>query len=78
MEKPKHNSAAANDITVLQRMASASVGGLLTSLLVTPFDVVKNRLQAMPPPARRTVAPPAPLAPHVCDIPTSCSHFKVS
>lgn len=33
------------ELTLPQRMASASVGALLTSLLVTPLDVVKTRLQ---------------------------------
>jgi len=37
------------DISITQRMTAASLGGLLTSLLVTPFDVVKNRLQAQSP-----------------------------
>lgn len=33
-------------ITLRQQMASACAGALLTSLLMTPFDVVKTRLQA--------------------------------
>ena len=54
-------------ITIPQRMACATVGGILTSLLVTPFDVVKNRLQAQ---TNVAVA-------HVCDVPASCTHYKV-
>ncbi|VEU19769.1 DEKNAAC100831 [Brettanomyces naardenensis] len=34
-----------NDITLSQRMGSACVGSVLTSLVVTPFDVVRIRLQ---------------------------------
>uniref|UniRef100_A0A0N4Z2M6 Mitochondrial carrier protein n=1 Tax=Parastrongyloides trichosuri TaxID=131310 RepID=A0A0N4Z2M6_PARTI len=34
-----------DEITVFQQMASASVGGLLTSLSMNPMDVVKVRLQ---------------------------------
>lgn len=34
------------ELNWMQRVASASVGALLTSLLVTPLDVVKTRLQA--------------------------------
>lgn len=34
-----------NDLTLSQRMLSACTGSLLTSLVVTPFDVVKIRLQ---------------------------------
>lgn len=35
-----------NGITPLQQMAASCSGAILTSLLVTPFDVVKIRLQA--------------------------------
>ncbi|TID15734.1 hypothetical protein CANINC_004263 [Pichia inconspicua] len=34
-----------NDLTLSQRMLSACTGSLLTSLVVTPFDVVRIRLQ---------------------------------
>ncbi|KAG7820873.1 hypothetical protein KL942_000162 [Ogataea angusta] len=34
-----------SDITIAQRMLSACTGSLLTSLVVTPFDVVRIRLQ---------------------------------
>lgn len=34
------------DITVLQRMLSATAGSLLTGLLVTPLDVVRVRVQS--------------------------------
>ncbi|KAJ1530103.1 hypothetical protein HK096_008416, partial [Nowakowskiella sp. JEL0078] len=33
-------------ISTLQRMLSACSGALMTSLLVTPFDVVKTRMQS--------------------------------
>lgn len=36
----------AKGITPLQQMASSCVGALATSLLMTPLDVVKTRLQA--------------------------------
>lgn len=39
-------AAPGDSLTLAQRAASASVGALLTSLLVTPLDVVKTRLQA--------------------------------
>lgn len=43
-----------DEITVTQRMVSATVGSVLTSLLVTPLDVVRVRLQSQtqptPPP----------------------------
>lgn len=43
-----------DEITVTQRMVSATVGSVLTSLLVTPLDVVRVRLQSqnqpIPPP----------------------------
>lgn len=55
----KQNTAAmspsgTDEITVTQRMVSATVGSLLTSLLVTPLDVVRVRLQSQNP------SPPAP------------------
>eukprot|EP00039_Didymoeca_costata_P026626 m.16257 g.16257 ORF g.16257 m.16257 type:complete len:335 (-) comp5642_c0_seq2:890-1894(-) len=37
---------ATDEITPMQRMASSSIGAVLTSMIVTPFDVVKTRLQA--------------------------------
>ncbi|CAK7208397.1 Carrier protein, mitochondrial [Sporothrix bragantina] len=39
-------AAEAPEITVLQRMLSATSGSLLTGLLVTPLDVVRVRLQS--------------------------------
>ena len=33
-------------LTIVQRMVSATAGAVLTSLMVTPFDVIKTRLQA--------------------------------
>ncbi len=36
------------NVTLTQRMLSACSGSLVTSLLVTPLDVVKTRLQAQP------------------------------
>lgn len=38
-----------NEITIAQRMVSATVGSVLTSLLVTPLDVVRVRLQSQNP-----------------------------
>ncbi|ODV85684.1 hypothetical protein CANARDRAFT_7062 [[Candida] arabinofermentans NRRL YB-2248] len=40
-----HESSKPHDITLSQRMISACFGSILTSLLVTPFDVVRIRLQ---------------------------------
>ena len=51
-------SAKPDEITVAQRMVSATVGSLLTSLLVTPLDVVRVRLQSQNAP----VAPPLNLS----------------
>lgn len=51
IQEVKYNKNANNRskwngcITLPQRMASACVGSVLTSLLVTPFDVVRIRLQ---------------------------------
>ncbi|KCV68557.1 hypothetical protein H696_04849 [Fonticula alba] len=44
--------------TTRQRMLSASLGSLVTSLVVTPLDVAKIRLQARP--ATAAAAPPTP------------------
>ncbi|KAL2044947.1 hypothetical protein N7G274_002722 [Stereocaulon virgatum] len=41
---------AAVDISAMQKMLSAVSGSLLTSLLVTPLDVVRVRLQSQPKP----------------------------
>ncbi|KAF7559308.1 hypothetical protein G7046_g4843 [Stylonectria norvegica] len=43
------------DITAAQKMLSATSGSLLTSLLATPLDVVRVRLQSQKPPPRSTV-----------------------
>ncbi|OWB69761.1 hypothetical protein B5S33_g4600 [[Candida] boidinii] len=40
-----NNNISNHDITLYQRMISACTGSLLTSLVVTPFDVVRIRLQ---------------------------------
>ncbi|KUJ24652.1 mitochondrial carrier [Mollisia scopiformis] len=42
------------DITATQKMISAMSGSLLTSLLVTPLDVVRVRLQSQPTPSPLT------------------------
>ncbi|KAK5133043.1 hypothetical protein LTR08_008248 [Meristemomyces frigidus] len=47
-----------NDISIMQRMASAVTGSVLTSLLVTPLDVVRVRLQAQPSPSPTARLPP--------------------
>ncbi|KAH3664173.1 hypothetical protein OGAPHI_004887 [Ogataea philodendri] len=41
----RSESLSGSDITITQRMLSACTGSLLTSLVVTPFDVVRIRLQ---------------------------------
>ncbi|GAA6025812.1 hypothetical protein JCM10207_000642, partial [Rhodosporidiobolus poonsookiae] len=46
--------------TERDKMIAASVGALLTSLTMTPFDVIKTRLQTAPPSA----PPPAAAPPH--------------
>jgi len=43
------SGSADTDITVSQRMMSATLGSVLTSLLVTPLDVVRVRLQSQSP-----------------------------
>ena len=43
------SSVGSEEITVTQRMVSATVGSVLTSLLVTPLDVVRVRLQSQNP-----------------------------
>lgn len=43
------SASGSDEITVTQRMVSASVGSVLTSLLVTPLDVVRVRLQSQSP-----------------------------
>jgi solute carrier family 25 protein 39/40 len=48
------NGSSAVDITATQKMVSAMSGSLLTSLLVTPLDVVRVRLQSQKAP-RSTV-----------------------
>lgn len=51
-------SGGQDEITVTQRMISATVGSVLTSLLVTPLDVVRVRLQSQTQPE----APPLNLS----------------
>jgi len=34
------------ELTVVQRMISATAGALITSMMVTPFDVIKTRMQS--------------------------------
>lgn len=45
MKDPSSETLAGTGITLTQRMASACIGSVLTSVLVTPFDVVRIRLQ---------------------------------
>jgi len=55
------------DLNVSERIISASVGAICTSLLVTPLDVVKTRLQAQ---AREFVGEP-----HSAAACTRCTHY---
>ena len=41
------NTFKTNEITTIQKMLSAGTGAILTSLMVTPFDVVKTRMQSI-------------------------------
>ena len=36
-----------NQITLIHKILSAGVGAILTSIMVTPFDVVKTRMQSV-------------------------------
>lgn len=45
MENVSSTKSPSTDLTLSQRMLSACTGSLLTSLVVTPFDVVRIRLQ---------------------------------
>lgn len=45
IEKLSSSKNSSMDLTLSQRMLSACTGSLLTSLVVTPFDVVRIRLQ---------------------------------
>ena len=45
-ESPGKDDSTDTEITFCQRLVSACCGALLTSLLVTPLDVVKVRQQA--------------------------------
>ncbi len=49
------------DISAVQKMLSATSGSLLTSLLVTPLDVVRVRLQSQP----NVSTPPRPTIPPI-------------
>ncbi|KAK8243546.1 mitochondrial carrier domain-containing protein [Phyllosticta capitalensis] len=76
---PAEENDAPEDISITQKMLSAVTGSILTSLLVTPLDVVRVRLQAQthPPPASRPTHPrPVPVLsslnpaqPHFSNIP---------
>ncbi|EGP83458.1 unnamed protein product [Zymoseptoria tritici ST99CH_1A5] len=48
---PPGRTAPDPDTSISQKMLSAVIGSLLTSLLVTPLDVVRVRLQAQPRPS---------------------------
>uniref|UniRef100_A0A8C0AKA9 Mitochondrial glutathione transporter SLC25A39 n=1 Tax=Bos mutus grunniens TaxID=30521 RepID=A0A8C0AKA9_BOSMU len=43
---PESEGPAVITVTPLQQMFASCTGAILTSLMVTPFDVVKIRLQA--------------------------------
>ncbi|KAF1977017.1 mitochondrial carrier [Bimuria novae-zelandiae CBS 107.79] len=45
-DKAAADAADADGVTVVQKMLSATTGSVLTSLLVTPLDVVRVRLQS--------------------------------
>ncbi|KAK4999518.1 Carrier protein, mitochondrial, partial [Elasticomyces elasticus] len=47
------------DISIAQKMLSAVSGSVLTSLLVTPLDVVRVRLQAQPSPSSAPLVQPS-------------------
>lgn len=76
---PAEEKEAPEDISLTQRMLSAVTGSILTSLLVTPLDVVRVRLQAQthPPAASKSPRPrPVPVLsslnpaqPHFSNIP---------
>jgi len=55
-------ASGAVELTTHQRILASSVGALLTSLTMTPFDVVKVRLQGQ----RR-----------VSNLPVNCSHYRL-
>ncbi|KAI0473883.1 mitochondrial carrier domain-containing protein [Xylariaceae sp. FL0804] len=57
------SAVAATEITAGQKMLSAITGSLLTSLLVTPLDVVRVRLQSQGPSAQATAASQKPTIP---------------
>ncbi|KAI0038659.1 mitochondrial carrier [Auriscalpium vulgare] len=48
------------------KLVAAAVGSTMTALTMTPFDVVKTRLQTQPPPSVAGMLPPKPLPPTVC------------
>jgi len=51
-------SAGMGDVTLSQKMMSAVSGSILTSLLVTPLDVVRVRLQSQESPSAASTSPP--------------------
>jgi len=68
-------------LTVSQRILSASTGGLITSFLMTPLDVVKVRLQAQAAAqsARRSLSAAQCLANEsVAANPAACQHVRLS
>ena len=93
MEDTKnHQNLNINGITPSQQMASSGIGAMLVSLGMTPFDVVKIRLQAqdrymskkcflynngiMDHLCLKTNGDPPPMAPHTQDEICNCKWYN--
>lgn len=74
--KSSEDNARTNHVTfsgrILAKMVSACVGSLITSMVVTPLDVVKIRLQAV---VESSAVVRAGITPGECKI---CSHYTFS